>query len=160
MHGSVVGIVPVPPVLVLPAIGVEPPSPSPVPPEVVGEPPVLVSAVPEVLPVFILPVPALLELLPPEVLPMRGVLLAGSAPHAPTAAERPTRNPIIVRDDISFSPVRHAGVPLPKNAGVPAEPRATRTTARNFRQFRASIRAAAATFERALQPSRVRRRVS
>jgi hypothetical protein len=45
----------------------------------------------------------LVLVVPPEELPMRGVLLAGSAPHAAAAAERPTSSPtIIFRDDISF----------------------------------------------------------
>jgi hypothetical protein len=35
-------------------------------------------------------------------LPMRGGLFVGSELHAAIAVERPTRSPIIVRDDISF----------------------------------------------------------
>ena len=148
----------VPPVLVVPATEVEPETPSLVPPVVVdvvpARPVVLCSRAAGVRPPV--PVPPLPVLLVPPVLPMRGVLLDGCAPHAATAAESPTRNPtIIFRDDISFSPVRHAKVPHPKRNPADA-PCAAHTTARDFHRFRVAIRAAEATFECALQASRVR----
>jgi hypothetical protein len=140
----------VPPALVVPAIDCVPAVLSLVPPALVVPPAPTPGSVPAALPLLVLVVPA--ALLVPPVFPMRGVLFDGEAPHAAAATERPPRNPIrIVREDISFySCEAPESAALKRNAAVRS--RAARTTARNFRQFRVSVRTAVATFERALSP--------